>query len=1068
MGSSGSVLRVVLRIQHPAMLLGWKPASQRNSPFQGKRYEGLPKPARFSTKAPAPDCAARPLTACSGDGAMTAIEASERMHGSVSQFGEPTRFPEPAVPCASSGNFTWHPGGRQAEGRRPPRSTLSLVGRDRDLEVIRAFVDEAPARGQALLLSGDPGVGKSALLDAAEELAAAAGVRVLRVAGAQFEDASFSGLNQLLLPLRADIDRLGCLQRNALNVALGLADGRPADRLVVSNAALALLHEAAAVRPLLMIVDNLQWLDRASAVVLGFVARRLAGHQVGFLGAERTGARSSFEFDVPGEELSPLDDEASASLVAARFPDLAAGVLQRIVAEAQGNPLALLELPAALSESQRSALAALPGVLPLSRRLRSLFASRVSQLPASTRYLLLLTVLEGTGDLRLLQAAAAGQREIDDLAPAEEAGLVYVAEDTGRVAFRHPLIRSAVRELTASGDVRRAHRALAAQFGDQPERRAWHLAEAAIEPDEEVANLLKQAARRMLRHGEATSAVAALMRAARLSPRGSDRSLRLAEAACLAAAVTGEQPSVPELLAEARRAAPEHARSLPAAVADAHLMLNGDGDISAVHRLLADVIRTKAGTADCGGFALTEAVRMLLMVCVSAGRPELWAPVHTALADLTQGVSSELALLARICADPARTAIGVLDQLDAALSELSREADHGRILTLSAAAAYNDRLADCREALRRVVRDSRKGGAVLPAISALTLLCLDTFLTGAWDDTQRLAGECLHACQTYGYPSRAWMAREHLALIAAARGHDELVRELTGEMLRWAIPRGITAAQLAAHRAGSLAALGRGDFEEAYREAAAISPPGTLAPHALGVMMDLVEAAVRTGRQHEAVAHVTAMREARIAGISPRLALLATASAALTVPACEAGKLFEQALSVRAASRWPFDLARVQLAYGEHLRRVRATSDARIYLSTALATFRALGAHPWADRAANELRATRLAVNGTECLGLTVLTAQEHQIAALAAAGLTNKQIGQRLYLSPRTISAHLYRVFPKLGISTRAALRDALAALPSDKGLETALAEVPDVHGPQCLPVATAEHRSFDHILAV
>jgi DNA-binding CsgD family transcriptional regulator len=195
-------------------------------------------------------------------------------------------------------------------------------------------------------------------------------------------------------------------------------------------------------------------------------------------------------------------------------------------------------------------------------------------------------------------------------------------------------------------------------------------------------------------------------------------------------------------------------------------------------------------------------------------------------------------------------------------------------------------------------------------------------------------------------------------------------------------------------------------------------------------MMDLVEAAVRTGRQPEAAVHVAAMREARIAGTSPRLALLATASAALTVPAAEAGPLFEQALGLPDVDRWPFELARVELAYGEHLRRIRATGDARSHLNAALATFRALGARPWADRAASELRATRLAVSSPEGHETTVLTAQEHQIAGLAAAGLTNKQIGQRLYLSPRTVSAHLYRVFPKLGISTRAALRDALATL--------------------------------------
>ena len=223
--------------------------------------------------------------------------------------------------------------------------------------------------------------------------------------------------------------------------------------------------------------------------------------------------------------------------------------------EALGNPLALLELSAALSDVQRSALAALPALLPLSRRLRALFGSRIRDLPAATGHLLLLAALEGTGSLSLLRAAAAGWGDVDDLAPAERAGLVHTDEHTGLLRFRHPLIRSAVVELSASNEVRRAHQALAAQLGDQPERRAWHLAAAAIEPDEEVASLLEQAASQAERRGDAIRAVTALLRAAQLSPRECDRSRLLARAACLSATVTGELPIVPRLLAEARRAA---------------------------------------------------------------------------------------------------------------------------------------------------------------------------------------------------------------------------------------------------------------------------------------------------------------------------------------------------------------------------------------------------------------------------------------------------------------------------------------------------------------------------------
>jgi len=914
---------------------------------------------------------------------------------------------------------------------------VALAGRDRDLRAIRAFLDEMSVAGTALLLTGEPGVGKSALLDAANEMAMALGVRVLRAAGVEFEaDVSFSGLNQVFLPLGAELAQLSTTHRNALEVALGLTTGPPSDRLVVSNAALALLSRAAADRPLLVILDDLPWLDRASSLALRFVARRLGGSRMGLLAAARTGAATFFGGSgLPERELRPLDSEAAAGLLDAQFPELAPGVRRRILAEAEGNPLALLDLPTALSDPQRCALAALPPTLPLSRRLRALFTSRTADLPGPTRYLLLIAALEGSGDLAVLQAAAAGHREIDALAPAEQAGLVYIEENTGRLAFRHPLIRSAVIELAVSEDLRRAHRALAAQFGDQPERRAWHLASAALGPDEDVASLLTRVAREMLRRGDAADAAAALLRSAQLSPRNYDRSLRLAEAACVSATVTGELPRVRVLLADARQAVPDLDRSLHASVAAAHLLLNSDGDIDSVHGRLVSAIRKMARPYDARDPALMAWLHTMLMVCSFGARPELWEPFDEIVSSVIPHAPADVHLLVRTYADPVRSAIPVLDELDAAISGLSAEADQWRVLIISSAAVHTDRLAGCREALRRVVSDGREGSAVLPVISALTHLSLDAFMAGRWDDAQRLAGECLEAAQAHGYPLRAWMAQELQALLAAARGDHDAVRELTGQMIRWALPRGIVQARLAAHHASSLAALGRGDFEEAYQEAAAISPPGILAshvPYALRVPMDLVEAAIRTGRHDEAAAHVAALRQAGLARISPRLAMLTSASAALAAPADEAGPLFAEALTVPAADRWPFELARVRLAYGEHLRRARATSDARSHLGSALTTFEALGARPWAIRAGHELRATGLATARADGHGPAALTAQERQVAALAAAGLTNKQIGERLYLSHRTVAAHLYQIFPRLGITSRAALRDALTALPA------------------------------------
>jgi DNA-binding CsgD family transcriptional regulator len=913
----------------------------------------------------------------------------------------------------------------------------ALIGREADLDIVRTFLDDASVSGATLLLTGEPGVGKTALLDAAHDTAMVAGIRVLRAAGVEFEaDVSFSGLNQVLLPLGEELAELNAAYQDALKVAMGLIAGPPSDRLVVSNAALALLRQATVGRPLLVILDDLPWLDRASALVLGFVARRLGGSRVGFLAAARTGTETFFDGGgIPAHEVRPLDGTAAAGLISARFPDLAPAVLRRVLAEAQGNPLALRELPLALNGAQRRALAALPAILPLSGRLQVLFNSRTSDLPAPTRYLLLLAALEGSGDLAVLQAAAAGPREIDDLAPAEQAGLVHVEEGTGRLAFRHPLIRSAVVELSAMQDVRRAHRALAAQLGEQPERQAWHLANAALGPDEEVAGLLERVAREKLRRGEAADAVTALLRSAQLSPRGYDRSLRLAEAASLSATVTGELPRVRRLLADARQETADLDGSLHASVAAAHLLLNSDGDIDTVHGRLVDAINKTAGPYQADDPAIMSWLHTMVMVCSFGGRPDLWRPFDETIASVWPRVPADLHLLVRTYVDPVRSAMPVLDQLDAAISGLCAEADQWRVLIISSAAVHTDRLAGCREALRRVVSDGREGAAVLPVVTALTLLSHDAFMAGRWDDAQRLAGECLATAEAHGYPLRAWLATEMQALLAAVRGDQDAVRELTGQMIRWALPRGIVQAQLAAHYASTLAALGRGDFEEAYTEAAAISPPGILAshvPYALRVPMDLVEAAVRTGRHREAAAHVAVMRQAGLARISPRLAMLTSASAALTAPADRAGQLFAEALDVPAAERWPFDLARVQLAYGEHLRRARATSDARAYLSAALSTFEALGARPWAIRAGNELRASGLAAVRAEGHRMATLTAQEHQVAALAASGLTNKQIGERLYLSHRTVAAHLYQIFPRLGITSRAALRDALAAVAS------------------------------------
>ncbi|MCT9082904.1 helix-turn-helix transcriptional regulator [Streptomyces fulvoviolaceus] len=923
-----------------------------------------------------------------------------------------------------------------------PRSTAAgLVGRDRELELLRSYVDQVLGRGGVLLLSGEPGVGKSVLLDAAATAATAAGALVLRSAGVEFlADLSFSGLNHVLEPLLHERDGLDPAHREALTVALGAGDGAPVDRLVVYGAVLALLRRAANTRPVLLVVDDLQWVDRASAAALAFVARRLTASRVGLLAASRPGFESFFErAGLPELIVSPLDDRAAADLVGTRFPLLAGQELRRVLAHAQGNPLALLELPAALDDSRGSAGVVLSEVLPLSRRLRDLYASRVAEMPAPTRRLLLLAALEDSGDLPVLRAAAPGEDVLSLLAPAERAQLLRVEHrGLGRLSFRHPLIRATIVSGSTSGQRLDAHHALAEALTDQPDRRAWHLAEATPDPDEQVAALLEHTAHRVRRRGDAVGAFNALVRAADLTPSAADRSRRLAEAAFVGADVAGELRTAAELLVEARRSDPELRGSLRAAAAASHVLLNRDGDVNTAHRLLVGAITTREGRSDGDDESLFEALCTLRRVCLCAGRPELWDTYHAAMSQLTVPMPPLQEVLGDVYADPARSSATSLGLLDAVIHDLHREADPSRIERIAMAALFVDRATGCRAALWPVVDDGREGGAVTSALIALVVLCLDDFMTGRWDECGRLAAEGLALCEAHGYQLLAQQFHRAQGLLAAARGDDGTVRGLAQRITEWAVPRGArTVGHFALHMT-ALAALGRGDHEEAYLDASAISPSGVLASHAplaLWVPMDLVEAAVRSGRRAEALAHVAAMRQTGLPGISGRLALVTAGSAAIAAPEDRAAGFFEEALAIPGAERWPFDLARVRLAYGQHLRRTRAVKEARVHLAAALKTFRRLGAVPWAARAAEELRATgRTATRAHQDLGTIPLTEQEHRIAALAASGMTNKQIGKRLFLSHRTVAAHLHRIFPKLGITSRVTLGEALAALPPEQ----------------------------------
>jgi DNA-binding CsgD family transcriptional regulator len=912
------------------------------------------------------------------------------------------------------------------------RKSLELVGRDQDLSVIQEFVDELPAQGGTLLLSGAPGAGKSALLNAAAETAAAAGIRVLRAAGAEFEDQSFSALNQLLLPLRGELNRLDGLHREALDVALGFSDGLARDQLVVSNAVLALLGHGAADCPLLVIVDNLQWADRASALVLGSVARRLPGSQVGLLAAERSGSSRFFHPDERAHEVPPLDENASVRLVRNRFPDLVPSVRQRIVAEAQGNPLALLELPSALSNLQRDGLAALPAVLPLSPRLRALWRPPLS---VTVSYLLLLAVLEGTGNLSLVQAAAGRGYDLNDLAEAEHAGLVDVDEAAGRVSFAHPLTRSAVYQAASVADRHAAHAALAGVLAHDPDRQAWHRAAATSGPAPEVAADLEHAARRARGRGCLPDAATAFERAAALAADPAHRGALLLSAA-EAARELGQTYLVTRLLHQADTA--------PLTPDDrAYAMWLGDA-LSGPPA--GDPIRIRALIETATGTAVAKDTQLALRLLSAAAARCHWADLggqeagDLLLAADRAGASPDDPLLLHIQAHAAPLDRGpaVLDHLASALSPDGPRERTPEALYLLGTAAYlagdyhaaGSLLGACAVPFREHGR-LRALTHVLAVRAWAAVMTSDYRTAGpAAEEAGRLAAETAQPL----WEALTWAAQ---AALAAVAGDQRAVDRLTVRVEEVMLPIGAAEPLSLIQYTRGLAALGQGRHADAWADLHRIYEPGDPAHnhrHMCGAIADLAEAAVHTGHRDVAQRILDQLR-ARLQR-APWLRTAAACAEALLADDDHAEAAYQHALDEELAA-WPLARTRLRLAYGEWLRRQRRPADSRPHLRAARGAFDALGAAAWADRARRELRAAG-ETSGHRATGTTdQLTPQELQITRLAAAGLSNREIGQRLYLSHRTIESHLYRVYPKLGITSRVQLSRALKDLTAVAGIQ-------------------------------
>ena len=930
----------------------------------------------------------------------------------------------------------------------PSRPRVVLVGRDIELDRLTTFWQEAQVRGQSLVVSGEQGCGKTALLTTFTAMAAEGGATLLMASGTEVEcDLPYACLNMLLLPVRDELERLGDRHRRALEVALGLSSGEAGTRVTIAQGVLALFTRLATSAPLLVVLDDVHWFDEPSSAVLGDLAGHVSNTRVGMLAAGRppliTPVASSA---LPRLVVEPLRADSARQLLDTHAPNLLPRERQQVLQQAQGNPLALLEL--STSALRLHGIKGGSGTSPtLSPRLRRVFGPRVRALPTASRRLLLMAALDRSGNLR----AAAGLAELsrDDLVPAERAGLIQPWTSADQlVVFAHPLVRATVVELADDVELREAHRALADAEadnagGDLPHR-AWHLAQAAIEPSEEVALLLERGAHSILRRGDASGAVDMLLRAADLSPAGADRSRRLSQAAYTAANVTGDLRGVMPLLADARQDDPVGGRTLEAATAAAYVIMQGEGDVHTAHRLLVGAIEDHQSLGGGLSGALVEALHSLLSVCVYGGSSGLWPPFYAALARTTSELPLSLLLWVPALADPARASTDDVRRVQSAMVLVERDPDFLELWRVAATGLYIDQLEHARAGLWRVVEDGRSGGAVTMAINSLTLLQFDAYFSGRWDDAQHLAAEALELCDAHGYRLVSWPVRYGQALVASCRGEYDTSAGLTAAITQWAEPRRVRTTLAYASHVRTMEALGRGDFEEAFQQASLISEPGTLpfhVPQALRIAMDLVEAAVRTGRHDEARAHARVLREAGVASLSSRLALLVGAAEAMVEPVELAGPVFERTLAAPDVDRWPFDLARVQLLYGEHLRRVRAVALARVPLEAALETFEFLGARPWAERASSGLLATGLnRQRGHE--RLAALTSRELEVASMAAAGLTNRQVGQRLGMSPRTVGSHLYRAYSKLAVSSRAALRDALSESSGAEG--TAVQDVP------------------------
>jgi DNA-binding CsgD family transcriptional regulator len=914
-----------------------------------------------------------------------------------------------------------------------------LIGRRREADVfeslllsVRSAVGERPdGHGGSLVVSGPAGIGKSALLHNVGELAARSGFRVARLDGVQSEVAfPFAGIHRLTSALTAGLPPAQERQAELVRSAVGVPDGEGPSVARVGMAVLDILTAAADDAPLLVVADDAQWLDQATWDCLSFVGRRLAFDPVVLIMSVRTGADILSRAIPPGLstlEVEPLDEPSAGLLLTQTAPQLAPAVRDRVLAEARGNPLALIELPKELDGAAPAAL--LPGLLPLSTRLEQAFAGRLDGLPTSTQELLLVAAAHDEDSLEeiLLATSSMTSREVsaEDVAAAADVGLVAVEQ--GRLRFSHPLMRSAVYQRAGLAQRHAAHRSLARLLADVPDRAVWHRAAATTGADDDLADDLTRIARHMRRSGDATAALTTLERALALSDDASTQAGLRLQAAELALELGRAD--------DARRMLPDTGSDLVDDVQRNRLAvmreLVSSSRWSGTERIrgFVDLARTlHSAGADDEAFEALEYLSFRMW----------WSNPDRETRELVLSVADDLArsddnagpmMVLALCA-PLERGAAVLEWAESVRAQIDEGTADQQLnfgLTTCAVGAYDLAVGPLLAASDWF----RERGRLAALASTLVSATWADINLGLLPRALVTAGEAQDRAAESGQP--LWLASAQLgsAVIAAHRGDADtgtgLIEAAERTFLEWGSHSMLAMAQ----QARTAIALRDERYSEAFDEVRRVFDRDDIAYHRyfrLQLVADLVESGVHSGRTPEVTALLQPLDALGERSTSPMLRANLAYARALLADDAHAEAAFEAALA-GPLTNWPLLHARCRLEFGSWLRRRRSISAARAQLRSAHSTFAALGTVAWAERARRELRASGEGTLPRVAAGWEALTAQEAQIALLAVQGLTNREIGNRLFLSHRTVSTHLYRIYPKLGVTTRAQLAAALGA---------------------------------------